>query len=106
MSLETVTADFVGPDAPVRFEDWTGRTWGPTGAPVVVRFNSIDAVKHLVRHPGELGFARAYVSGAMDIDGDIWALLDLKRDLSGISLTPSHVRDLVNIVGFDGFRRP
>ncbi len=104
MSLETVTADFVGPDAPVRFEDWTGKTWGPTGAPVVVRFNSIDAVKHLVRHPGELGFARAYVSGAMDIDGDIWALLDLKRDLSGIRLTPAHVRDLLNVVGLDGLR--
>ncbi len=99
-----VTADFVGPDAHVRFEDWTGKTWGPTDAPVVVRFNSIDAVKHLVRHPGELGFARAYVSGAMDIDGDIWSLLDLKRDLSGISLTPTHVRELLSVIGFDGLR--
>jgi len=106
MSLESVTTEFVGPDANVRFEDWNGSTWGPTGAPVLVRFNSDDAVKHLVRHPGELGVGRAYVSGAMDIEGDIWSLLDLDRDLGGIRLSPGRVRDLVAIVGFDGLRHP
>ncbi len=105
MSLESVTADFVGADAPVRFEDWTGRSWGATNAPVVVRFNSADAVRYLVHNPGELGFGRAYVSGALDIEGDIWSLLDLKRDLSGIRLSPGNVRDLVQVLGVDGLRQ-
>jgi cyclopropane-fatty-acyl-phospholipid synthase len=106
MSLETVTNEFLGPGANVRFEDWQGETWGPPEAPVVVRFNSVDAVKYLVRNPGELGFGRAYVSGAMDIDGDIWTLLDLQRDLGGLSMSPSNVRQLFNIVGFSAVRNP
>jgi len=106
MSLESVTNEFLGPRANVRFEDWRGETWGPPEAPVVVRFNSIDAVKYLVRSPGELGFGRAYVSGAMDIDGDIWTLLDLQRDLGGVNMSPSSVRQLFNIVGFDAVRNP
>ncbi len=104
MSLQAVTEDFLGRDANVRFEDWNGRTWGPTDAPVTVRFKSSDAVKYFVRSPGELGFGRAYVSGAMDIDGDIWTLLDLQRDLGGIRFTPSQVRNLVRVVGLDALR--
>ena len=106
MSLKDVTTEFVGAEANIRFEDWRGDTWGPPGAPVVVRFNNIDAVKYLVRQPGELGFGRAYVSGAMDIDGDIWSLLDLNRDLGGLSLTPHNVRELFGEVGLDAVRKP
>ncbi len=106
MSLRAVTTEFVGRDANIRFEDWTGETWGPTGAPVVVRFNNSDAIKYLVRNPGELGFGRAYVSGAMDVDGDIWTLLDLQRDLGGLSLTTGAVRQLFSEVGFDAIRNP
>ncbi len=104
MSLEAVTADFLGPDANVGFEDWTGRTWGPSDAPVTVRFNSADALKYFVRAPGELGFGRAYVSGAMDIDGDIWTLLDLQRDLGGIRFTPAQLRNLLKVLGSNAFR--
>ena len=104
MSLQAVTEDFLGPDANVGFEDWNGRTWGRRDAPVTVRFNSRDALKYLVRSPGELGFGRAYVSGAMDIDGDIWTLLDLQRDLGGIRLTPAQVGNLVRTLGADVLR--
>lgn len=104
MSLQEVVEDFLGRDINVRFEDWTGYTWGRQDAPVTVRFNSIDALKYFVRSPGELGFGRAYVSGAMDIDGDIWSLLNLQRDLGGIRFSPSQVRNLMKELGFDGLR--
>ncbi|MDH3295525.1 MAG: class I SAM-dependent methyltransferase, partial [Acidimicrobiia bacterium] len=104
MSLQAVTEEFLGRDSNVRFEDWEGRRWGPPDAPVTVRFNSIDAVKYLVRNPGELGIGRAYVSGAMDIEGDIWTLLDLRRDLGGIRFSPSQVRRLIRDIGFQNLR--
>ena len=104
MSLQAVTEDFLGRDSNVRFTDWRGRSWGPAGAPVHVRFNGLDAIKYFVRNPGELGFARAYVSGAMDIDGDIWTLLDLQRDLSGIRFSPGQVRALVSEIGLANLR--
>ncbi len=106
MSLQAVTDDFLGDNSNVGFEDWRGRTWGPPGAPVTVRFNSPDAIKYFVRAPGELGFGRAYVSGAMDIDGDIWSLLNLQRDLGGIRFTPAQVRRLAKTLGGDALRNP
>ncbi len=105
MSLQSVTTDFVGPDANVRFEDWTGATWGPSEAPVVVRFNRPEAAQYLALSPGELGFGRAYVSGAMDIDGDIWSLLNLGRDLGGIRLSSEQIRALLAVIGLAGLRR-
>jgi cyclopropane-fatty-acyl-phospholipid synthase len=39
-----------------------------------------DALAHLVRDPGELGLARAWVSGALDVDGDIEEAFALLRD--------------------------
>jgi len=104
MSLQAVTEEFLGPNINVSFVDWTGRSWGKSDAPVTVRFNSSDALKFFVRSPGELGFARAYVSGAMDIDGDIWSLLDLQRDLGGIRFAPSQVRSLMRELGMEAFR--
>jgi cyclopropane-fatty-acyl-phospholipid synthase len=104
MSLQSVTIGFVGPDANIRFEDWTGATWGPSNAPVVLRFNGPEAVQYLARSPGELGFGRAYVSGAMDIDGDIWTLLDLGRDLGGIRFSTDQIRDLFSVIGWGGLR--
>ncbi|MEM7272754.1 MAG: cyclopropane-fatty-acyl-phospholipid synthase family protein [Actinomycetota bacterium] len=99
MSLKAVTEEFLGQNDRVRFEDWRGRTWGADEAPVTVRFNDEDAIRHFVRAPGELGFGRAYVSGAMDIDGDIWSLLDLQRDIGGIRFSAGQVRGLVKDVG-------
>ncbi len=104
MSLQAVTEEFLGPDANVRFTDWRDRSWGPSDAPVHVRFNNIDAIKYFVRNPGELGFGRAFVSGAMDIDGDIWTLLNLQRDLGGLRFTPGQLRGLVADVGLQNLR--
>jgi len=42
----------------------------------------------------------------MDIEGDIWTLLDMQRDLGGLSLSIGAVRQLLNIVGLDVLRNP
>jgi cyclopropane-fatty-acyl-phospholipid synthase len=61
-------------DAPIQVEA-RGRVAGPSDAIVRLVVRSDEALAHLVRSPGELGFARAYVSGALDIDGDLYGLL-------------------------------
>ena len=53
--------------APVRIEAYDGSVSGPADAPVVIRLRSSKAVAHMVSAPGQLGMARAYVSGEMDI---------------------------------------
>jgi cyclopropane-fatty-acyl-phospholipid synthase len=55
---------------PVRLRAWDGSTAGPLGAPTVV-LGSPDALRRLMARPGELGLAQAYVTGELDVDGDL-----------------------------------
>ncbi|MHB8184601.1 MAG: class I SAM-dependent methyltransferase [Dermatophilaceae bacterium] len=72
-------ADVVGPlvraglgaDTPVRVRCWDGSVLGPPAAPVQLTFTSPRALRRLLWAPNELGFARAYVSGDVLIEGDL-----------------------------------
>jgi cyclopropane-fatty-acyl-phospholipid synthase len=55
---------------PVRVRAWDGSETGPAGTPVVV-LRSPLALRRLLWKPGELGLARAYVSGDLDVEGDL-----------------------------------
>jgi cyclopropane-fatty-acyl-phospholipid synthase len=61
----------LGTQLPVRVECWDGSFLGPAEAEVVVRFTTRRALRRLVWAPNELGFARAYVSGDVEIEGDV-----------------------------------
>jgi len=54
-------------DGPLRVLGYDGSAAGPVDAPVELIINDKRAIAYMVRAPGELGFARAYVSGAMDV---------------------------------------
>ena len=68
--LEEALRPFLEGDLPVRLKAWDGSTAGPVDAPLVV-LNSADAVRRLLWHPGELGAAQAYVTGEIDVPGDL-----------------------------------
>jgi cyclopropane-fatty-acyl-phospholipid synthase len=55
---------------PFRIRAWDGSEAGPRGAVVVV-LRSPDALRRLLWSPGELGLAQAYVSGELDVEGDL-----------------------------------
>jgi cyclopropane-fatty-acyl-phospholipid synthase len=58
------------PGLPVRVRGWDGSEAGPADAPTVV-LRSPQALRRLLWHPGELGLAQAYVTGDLDVDGDL-----------------------------------
>src|SRR6202000_1247147 len=60
-----------GPDAPVEFLAFDGSRAGAEGSPVKITVRSPAAVSYLAQAPGALGLARAYVSGQLDVDGDM-----------------------------------
>ena len=60
---------------PVRLEFWDGSAVGPTDGPGTVLVRSANAINRLLWAPGELGLARAYVTGDLDMDGDIFEVL-------------------------------
>lgn len=57
---------------PVRIRAWDGSEAGPASGPVVV-VSSRKALRRLLWNPGELGLAQAYVTGEIDVEGDIAA---------------------------------
>jgi cyclopropane-fatty-acyl-phospholipid synthase len=75
MALAQVFEQFVGPDAPVEFRAYDGSRAGSPDAPVHITVRSPVAVSYLAQAPGALGLARAYVSGHLDVDGDMYTAL-------------------------------
>jgi cyclopropane-fatty-acyl-phospholipid synthase len=60
----------LGSDLPCRIRAWDGSEWGPEGGPVVV-LRSKRALRRFLWKPDELGIARAYVTGDLDVEGDL-----------------------------------
>jgi cyclopropane-fatty-acyl-phospholipid synthase len=110
--LEEALRPFLKGDLPVRLKAWDGSTAGPVDAPLVV-LNSVDAVRRLLWRPGELGAAQAFVTGEIDVPGDLDHALThafavaKERGLSGGRPTVSAVLGAVRTVrGIGAFGRP
>ncbi len=78
--LKGLLEQLLGVPLPVRIRAWDGSQSGPPGAPTLVVRNR-RAVRRLLFKPGELGLARAWVAGDLDIEGDLYAALDLLAGL-------------------------
>lgn len=72
--LMAVLASRFQGNLPIRLHAWDGSTAGPPEAPQVI-LNRREALRHLVYRPDELGLARAYISGALDVQGNLTAAL-------------------------------
>src|ERR1700746_304192 len=59
-----------GVDVPARIRAWDGSEPGPANDPVLV-VRSRRASRRLLWRPGELGLARAYLTGDIDVEGDL-----------------------------------
>jgi cyclopropane-fatty-acyl-phospholipid synthase len=68
--LAAVVTPLFGGSLPVRLRAWDGSEAGPQDAPVVV-IRDRAALRRLVARPGELGLAQAYVTGEIDVEGDL-----------------------------------
>ncbi|MEW2488476.1 cyclopropane-fatty-acyl-phospholipid synthase family protein [Streptomyces sp. NPDC048411] len=80
LRLTALAEELLGEPLPVRIRAWDGSESGPPGAPVLVIRNR-RALRRLLWKPGELGLARAWVAGELDIDGDLYETLDLMAGL-------------------------
>jgi len=87
--LHGLLVELFGVVPPVRIIAWDGSDVGSADGPTV-RVHSRKAVRRLLWSPGELGLARAYVAGEVDIDGDLTtAMRELADYGSRIGSTPT-----------------
>lgn len=95
--LTALAEELLGEPLSVRIRAWDGSESGPPGAPVLV-LRHRRALRRLLWKPGELGLARAWVAGEIDVEGDLYALLDALASLlwergSDAEGAPHPVRD-------------
>ena len=89
--LAAVAAPVFGGELPVRIEAWDGSTAGPAGAPTMV-LRTPRALRRFLWASPELALAQAYVTGEIDVDGDLRAGL---RSVWRAAQPTVHMRDLV-----------
>jgi cyclopropane-fatty-acyl-phospholipid synthase len=84
----------------VEFRAFDGSTAGPQDAPVRITVRSPVAVSYLAQAPGALGLARAFVSGTLDVEGDMYTALARMTSAQSTSLDfPERLRLLRSLGG-------
>ena len=73
--LKSLAEQVLGAPLPIRLRAWDGSEAGPPDAPVLV-VRHRRALRRVLWKPGELGLARAWVAGELDVQGDLYEALD------------------------------
>ncbi len=87
--IAPILEQLFGGRPPVRFAFWDGSTTGPQGTLDCVVVHSVTALTRMLWSPNELGVARAFVVGEVDIKGDLYRVLRALRRGASVTTRPS-----------------
>jgi cyclopropane-fatty-acyl-phospholipid synthase len=87
MQVAEVISDVLGQDVPIRIVAYDGSKAGPDRSDVALKILTPRALARLATAPGTLGLARAYVTGEIEVDGDVYDVLNAMADLTLHDLT-------------------
>jgi cyclopropane-fatty-acyl-phospholipid synthase len=98
-AMKPVVDGLLGAAIPLHLDFWDGSSLRPHHSLATLRFNSPDAIRRLLWAPNELGLGRAYVSGDIDVDGNIFDVVTAFRDSKpeGVDIT-SALKTLPTVV--------
>jgi cyclopropane-fatty-acyl-phospholipid synthase len=82
--LATLARQLTGRPLPVGVRAYDGSEAGPADPPTL-EITSPRALRRMIWNPGELGIADAYVTGDLQVDGDLLSLLRLLHDAAASS---------------------
>jgi cyclopropane-fatty-acyl-phospholipid synthase len=99
MALAPLVDEVLGGGIPLAVQAYDGSRAGPDDASTTLIVRSPDALRRIITAPGELGIARAYVAGDLDVDGDIWEVLALRDRMPRVRLAPRAMLRLVDELG-------
>ena len=108
MELAELLYQALGGALPLRLELYDGSVAGPVDAKAKLTVKSRDGLARFLTRPGELGIVRAYVSGDVDIDGDLFTALEEAAglDLSIRDIDPRAIAALLRATGLGVLRAP
>lgn len=103
MNVASFVATVFNNELPFRVEAYDGSVVEPTVVSkannVTLKILSRDAITRVLTHPGELGLARAYVTGDIDVEGDLDPLFELNMPPLRQLLNANNLRSLLSVVG-------
>ncbi|MBB6119093.1 class I SAM-dependent methyltransferase [Nocardiopsis algeriensis] len=106
MRLAEIFERVVGTDAPLRFTAYDGSSAGDPGSDVRLHVRTPVAVNYLAQSPNPLGLTRAYVSGHLEVEGDMYTALRRMADFvfaEGPRISVRDIADIVRSVGWVKF---
>jgi cyclopropane-fatty-acyl-phospholipid synthase len=86
-AVQLLSRVFAGLTVPLVFRLWDG-TAAHVGAPgecdFTVVFRSREVFGRLMRHPTSLAFGEAFIEGDIDIEGDLFAAMEVASRIEGL----------------------
>jgi cyclopropane-fatty-acyl-phospholipid synthase len=82
MQVAELISDVLGEDVPIRVVAYDGSKAGPDRSDVGMKILTPRALARLATAPGTLGLARAYVTGEIEVDGDVYDVLNAMADVT------------------------
>ncbi len=76
MKIAQAFDTLAGPDIDVEFVAYDGSKGGRVGSDVRMEVRSPRAISALLSAPGQLGVARAYINGDLEVSGDLYTAFD------------------------------
>ena len=109
LTLAEVLEIFAGGRLPLRFTAYDGSSAGPADAPFSLDLKTPRGTTYLVTGFGDLGLARAYIAGDLDVEGvhpgDPYPLLKALAESLEFSRPPARVMaQIVRSIGFEHLR--
>ena len=108
MDIATFVANIFDGQLPFRVEAYDGSvaeaTPGSNDDGITLKILRRDAITRVITHPGELGLARAYVAGDIDVDGDLDALFRMSVPPLRKLLKREQLTSLLAVIGTDALR--
>jgi cyclopropane-fatty-acyl-phospholipid synthase len=96
---------------PFRFTAYDGSAAGPEDSPIRVHLNNERGLSYLITAPGDLGMARAYVSGDLTLEGvhpgDPYDAMRVLQRESGIKIpSPTEALAIIRGLGWSYLKPP
>ena len=111
MSIGAALSRIMGDKVPIYFTAFDGSSAGSPESPIHLDLLNERGLSYLVTAPGDLGLARAYVAGDLDVHGvhpgdPYSALAQMQRELRGIKVTPADALTIVRGLGWSRLKPP
>ena len=105
-SIADLFARVVGDRPQIRFSAYDGSSVGPMDASVHMELTSPRALQYFATAYGDLGIARAFVSGDLEVHGDIHEALVALLPTAGQDISLKEKVEVLRVLGPWVFKRP